>query len=333
MPSSANRIIGTLQRAGFRGSKLRDAFGIVMAESGGNPRAYNGKGADRSYGLSQINMLGSMGPARRKQFGLGSNADLYDPDVNARVMFRMSGGGRDFTPWSTFKSGAFRSHKFPGAAPSGEAPGPAAAPSAAPAGAPSPRMVRTPGALSTRTVVDPRVMLALQLVQSSRRRRGESGSSPILEALRMRARRQETFRRPASYAPAPPALPVEMDERPQGQAAARGGFLQAPTNWAYDGTHAGNRTDGLGWGEDRPEDIMGRPGTSIGAPEDGVITRHGSAQGGESVYFKADSGQEYWLGHIASDFPVGKRVKRGQVIASIADQNVSAPHLHIAKRP
>ena len=50
---------------------------IAMGESSGRSTAFNGKGADQSYGLMQINMLGDMGPERRKAFGLTSNAALY----------------------------------------------------------------------------------------------------------------------------------------------------------------------------------------------------------------------------------------------------------------
>jgi hypothetical protein len=99
-----------LYRAGFRGEALRTAKAIAMAESGGRPTAYNPNvnTGDQSYGLFQINMLGSMGPSRRQQYGLRSNEDLYDPLTNARIAYRMSGGGRNWSPWSAYKSGAYR---------------------------------------------------------------------------------------------------------------------------------------------------------------------------------------------------------------------------------
>lgn len=57
------------------------------------------KTGDQSYGLFQINMLGNLGPSRRKQYGLSSNDDLYDPLTNAKVAFRLSKGGTDFGAW------------------------------------------------------------------------------------------------------------------------------------------------------------------------------------------------------------------------------------------
>jgi len=73
-----------------------------MRESGGNPNAYNGNSStgDRSFGYFQINMLGSLGPARLKQFGLKSEKDLLNPLVNARVAYQMSKGGTDWGHWA-----------------------------------------------------------------------------------------------------------------------------------------------------------------------------------------------------------------------------------------
>jgi hypothetical protein len=84
------------------------AAAIAMAESGGNPNAHNAKPPDDSYGLWQINMLGSMGPSRRAQFGLSSNTQLFDPATNARAAVAISGGGKSFAAWSTFGNGAYR---------------------------------------------------------------------------------------------------------------------------------------------------------------------------------------------------------------------------------
>ena len=101
-----------LRQAGFKGDALRTAYAVMMAESGGRARAHNPNRStgDDSYGLFQINMLDSLGPARRKQFGLGRNEDLFDPVTNARVAYRMSGGGKDWSPWSAYKSGAYKKH-------------------------------------------------------------------------------------------------------------------------------------------------------------------------------------------------------------------------------
>jgi hypothetical protein len=94
---------GFLKQAGFRGTGLVNAMQIAKAESGNRPYAFNPIGGDLSYGLFQINMLGGMGPDRRKKFGLSSNDDLYDPLTNAKVAYAISKGGTNWNPWTTAK--------------------------------------------------------------------------------------------------------------------------------------------------------------------------------------------------------------------------------------
>lgn len=95
------------QSAGMSNPQVMAA--IAMAESGGNPRAHNAIPPDNSYGLWQINMLGSMGPARRKQYGISSNDQLYDPATNARAAAKiLSGQGPG--AWSTYTSGAYKKY-------------------------------------------------------------------------------------------------------------------------------------------------------------------------------------------------------------------------------
>lgn len=101
-----------LRQAGFSGRNLDMAYAIAMAESSGNARAFNGNvnTGDESYGLFQINMLGGMGPERRKQYGLSSNDDLYDAMKNAEIAYKMSKGGTDWSPWSTYKRGDYQKY-------------------------------------------------------------------------------------------------------------------------------------------------------------------------------------------------------------------------------
>lgn len=101
-----------LKKAGFTGNGLKMAYAIAMAESGGNANAHNGNAGtgDNSYGLFQINMLGSMGPERLKQYGLSNNNALFDPLTNAKVAFKMSHGGAAWGPWSTYTNGAYKQY-------------------------------------------------------------------------------------------------------------------------------------------------------------------------------------------------------------------------------
>lgn len=105
-------LVSILKQAGFKGDGLRTAYAIAMRESGGRASAFNPNRStgDQSYGLFQINMLGDLGPARRKQYGLASNEALFDPLTNAKVAYRMSKGGTDFGAWglgpNAYRSGA-----------------------------------------------------------------------------------------------------------------------------------------------------------------------------------------------------------------------------------
>ena len=88
-PLDKSKVRDILSKAGFTGQALDDALQIAQGESGYNPLAFNGnaKTGDKSYGLMQINMLGEMGPSRRKWFGLKSDEDLYDAEKNARAAY------------------------------------------------------------------------------------------------------------------------------------------------------------------------------------------------------------------------------------------------------
>ncbi|GHF94602.1 MULTISPECIES: transglycosylase SLT domain-containing protein [Amycolatopsis] len=107
---SAEQIARHAYDAGFRGQGLTTAVAVALAESGGRTTAHNATPPDDSYGLWQINMLGALGPERRRQYHLKSDDQLFDPDTNARVANRISGDGHDFTPWSTYTNGAYKHH-------------------------------------------------------------------------------------------------------------------------------------------------------------------------------------------------------------------------------
>ena len=84
MQYSPAQLVQFARNAGFQGNDANIMAAISMAESGGNPLAHNPNAStgDNSYGLTQVNMLGTLGPARLKQFGLKSNDQLFDPNIN-----------------------------------------------------------------------------------------------------------------------------------------------------------------------------------------------------------------------------------------------------------
>lgn len=86
------------------------AVAIAIAESGGRTEAHNARPPDDSYGLWQINMLGAMGPSRRRQFGFKDNKDLFNPVNNARAAFAISSGGKNWCPWSVYEESCGPGH-------------------------------------------------------------------------------------------------------------------------------------------------------------------------------------------------------------------------------
>lgn len=100
-----------LALSGFEGRAHRVAWLVVMRESRGNPRAHNDNAStgDNSYGLFQINMRGYLGKARRHEYVLDWNGDLWDPVTNAWVAYEMSNRGRDWGAWGLGPT-AYRPH-------------------------------------------------------------------------------------------------------------------------------------------------------------------------------------------------------------------------------
>jgi hypothetical protein len=118
------QLVSVAKQVGFNEKNAVIAAAVAKAESGGRSGVVNDnpRTGDLSYGLWQINMIGRLGPARLKQFGISSYEQLKDPLTNARAAFILSGGS-NFTPWSVYKSGKYKSflpeaQKAAGVAPS-----------------------------------------------------------------------------------------------------------------------------------------------------------------------------------------------------------------------
>lgn len=110
---SADQLRTLLTNAGFKANSQTedDMVGIAYAESSGDPSKHNDnpKTGDESYGLWQINMIGKMGPTRRKLFGIASNAELFDPQKNANAAYKIY-KLQGLDAWSTYKSGEYLKH-------------------------------------------------------------------------------------------------------------------------------------------------------------------------------------------------------------------------------
>lgn len=98
---SPTELVDLLRLVGFEGKSLKLAWAVTMRESRGHPLSHNTSkySGDNSYGLFQINMLGSLGPERREKFGIKSNSQLLDPVTNAKAAFYMSAKGTDWGSW------------------------------------------------------------------------------------------------------------------------------------------------------------------------------------------------------------------------------------------
>lgn len=98
---SDTELVDLLHSVGFRGNSLKTAWAVVKRESNGRPLAHNDNTntGDNSYGIFQINMIGTLGEDRRAKFGLDSNKQLFDPVTNAEIVFHMTNEGNDWSSW------------------------------------------------------------------------------------------------------------------------------------------------------------------------------------------------------------------------------------------
>lgn len=108
---TAGQMTALAEKAGFDKNTAKIMGAIGMAESSGNPSAHNtnAKTGDDSYGLWQINMLGDMGPSRRKFFQINKNEDLFIPAINAMAAHKIY-KSQGLNAWSTYKNGDYKDY-------------------------------------------------------------------------------------------------------------------------------------------------------------------------------------------------------------------------------
>lgn len=99
MSDSPAFIYTTLRSVGFSLAASIIGTAIVLAESGGNRQAVGDNGS--SFGWWQIHQ-----PAHPDV----TQECAFDPVCSSRAAYAISSGGRSWSPWSTFTSGAYRSH-------------------------------------------------------------------------------------------------------------------------------------------------------------------------------------------------------------------------------
>jgi len=106
---SREQIATYAKSAGFPDDLVPTMVAIALAESGGRTEAHADDSDDNSYGLWQINMIGSLGPGRRKQFGLKTDSELLNPTVNARAAYAIY-KSQGLKAWTTYTSGKYKKH-------------------------------------------------------------------------------------------------------------------------------------------------------------------------------------------------------------------------------
>lgn len=109
---NGSQVYSLAKAAGFTATQADTMTQIAYKESGWNPSSLNdnSRTGDLSYGLWQINMIGNLGPERRKQFGISKNSDLYDPATNARAARKVF-LSQGFAAWSVYKNNSYRTVK------------------------------------------------------------------------------------------------------------------------------------------------------------------------------------------------------------------------------
>lgn len=109
-------VASAARAAGFAGEDLIIAVAVALAESGGNPQAYNSENDyfDR-HGLSQEDRQGKGSIGLWQIFSYAhpefAGWDLTDPAQNARAAYSIyRAAGNSFSPWSTFTSDKYSTH-------------------------------------------------------------------------------------------------------------------------------------------------------------------------------------------------------------------------------
>ena len=107
----AKKLTELATSVGMPEDKIPTMVAIALGESGGKTDAHNDNAntGDDSYGLWQINMIGSLGEARRKEFGIKSNEELKDPTINAKAALSVL-NSQGLSAWTVYKEGIYEDY-------------------------------------------------------------------------------------------------------------------------------------------------------------------------------------------------------------------------------
>lgn len=115
-PATAGQLALWAQQVGVPADQVPTAVAIALAESGGKGAAVGGPNSDGSYDLGywQINNKAHAGL-------LLQYPSWWEAPSNSRMMASVSGGGRNWRPWTTYTSGKYKEF-LPAATAGAEAP-------------------------------------------------------------------------------------------------------------------------------------------------------------------------------------------------------------------
>ena len=112
----AEKLTNLARSVGIPEDKVSTMVAVALAESGGNPTIDTVKSGldpekknEFSLGLWQINMIGRMGEERRKQFGISSDEELYDPVVNAKAALSIL-NSQGLTAWGAYTNNSYKEY-------------------------------------------------------------------------------------------------------------------------------------------------------------------------------------------------------------------------------
>ena len=99
-------------QAGWSGDDLVTAVAIALAESSGNPVAYNPEAVAKVHGIPTPPGKGSYGLWQVYLFAHPEfeGWNLYDPQINAQAAYQIYNNAAGFNPWSTFGGGQYLAH-------------------------------------------------------------------------------------------------------------------------------------------------------------------------------------------------------------------------------
>jgi hypothetical protein len=102
IPLTSSEIQTYAANAGFTGDDLNIAVAIALAESSGNPTVIGDLTLGTSVGLWQINL---------RWHPEYTETMLLAPQINANAAYSVyKAAGNSFSPWSTYKTGAYLAH-------------------------------------------------------------------------------------------------------------------------------------------------------------------------------------------------------------------------------